>query len=346
MFLTVCQPTESAPGIKMTKTSPVIYLLHGNDEFAIRSFLKDSLIPKMGGGADATMDITNLDGRTDRLEAIQGEVQTIPFLSKRRMVIIDNPISLTKSKDKIKEFFDSIPETTALVLIEGVLAPPRKNKNKQHWLLEWVQMNSDRCWAKGFTLPTGQGMTNWIQEQAAEMGGHFEVPAAQLLASLIDEDPRLANMEINKLLTYVDFARPVNEADVAELVSDVRPGDIFDMVDAIGYGDGKKAMFMLRRLLEHSDALPLFGMIVRQFRLLIQVRELVDENPTQDHFNIAKTIGSHPYPIKKIMPQVKLFSLDQLKIIFHQLSDVDQAIKTGKLDGALALDLLVASLTQ
>ena len=53
----------------LSKPSPVIYLLHGNDEFAIQSFLKESLIPKMGGGADATMDITNLDGNTDRLDA-------------------------------------------------------------------------------------------------------------------------------------------------------------------------------------------------------------------------------------------------------------------------------------
>ena len=104
-------------------------------------------------------------------------------------------------------------------------------------------------------------------------------------------------------------------------------------------------MFMLRRLLENSDPLPLFGMIVRQFRLLIQVRELVDENPAQDHFSIAKQIGSHPYPIKKLMPQVKLFTLEQLKKIFHQLSEVDQAIKTGQLEGTLALDLLIASLT-
>ena len=189
-------------------------------------------------------------------------------------------------------------------------------------------------------------MTRWIEEKATEMGGVFDHQAAELLASYIDEDPRLANMEITKLLTYVDHARPVTTEDVTNLVSDVRQGDVFEMVDAVGYGDGKKAMFMLRRLLEDSDPLPLFGMIVRQFRLLIQVRELLDENPGTDHFAIAKQIGSHPYPIQKLMPQVKLFSLEQLKLIFHQLSEVDQAIKTGKLESALALDLLVASLTQ
>jgi DNA polymerase-3 subunit delta len=189
-------------------------------------------------------------------------------------------------------------------------------------------------------------MTSWIENQAAGMGGEIETEAARLLASYLDEDPRLAKMEITKLLTYVDFARPVTEEDVKKLVADVRQGDVFEMVDAIGYGDGKKAMFMLRRLLEDSAALPLFGMIVRQFRLLIQVRELLDENPAQDYQTIAQMIGSHPYPIKKILPQAKIFNLDQLKTIYHELSNIDQAIKTGQLEDELALDLLVASLTQ
>jgi DNA polymerase-3 subunit delta len=189
-------------------------------------------------------------------------------------------------------------------------------------------------------------MTRWIHDQANQLGGIIEEPAAQLLASYLDEDPRLANMEITKLLTYVDFARPVTEMDVKNLVADVRQGDVFEMVDAIGYGDGKKALFMLRRLLEEGDPLPLFGMIVRQFRLLIQVRELLDETPGQDHYTIAKQIGSHPYPIQKIMPQAGLFDLGQLKTIFHELSKIDQSIKTGQLEPELALDLLVASLTQ
>jgi DNA polymerase-3 subunit delta len=144
----------------------------------------------------------------------------------------------------------------------------------------------------------------------------------------------------------VDYSRPITERDVKNLVSDVRQGDVFEMVDAIGYGDGVKAMQMLRRLLEEGDALPLFGMIVRQFRLLIQVRELLDEDPAQDHKTIADKIGSHPYPVQKILPQARLFNLDQLKAVYHQLSEVDLAIKTGQLEGGLALDLLIASLTQ
>ncbi len=327
----------------MSTSSPTIYLLHGNDEFAIRSFLNEQLKPKMGDSSEAAMDITTLDGNTQKLDGIKSETHAMPFLAKRRMVVLNNPLKLTKSKanqEKFLNLLESVPPTTALILVENEI--PKSGQ----WLIHWVQKHKDRCWSRIFSLPTGGAMTRWIQDQAKEGGGKFHNEAAQLLASYIDEDPRLAKKEIEKLLTYVDFSRPVSEADVRTLTADVRQGDIFEMVDAIGNGDGKTAMFMLRRLLEDSEPLSLFGMIVRQFRLMIQVRELLDEDPSQDHNTIAKKMGSHPYPIKKIIPKVKQFTLPRLKTIYHQLSDVDQAMKTGQLDFTLALDLLIASLTQ
>ena len=327
----------------MSNSSPSVYLLYGNDEFAIRSFLDERLKARMGESSDTTTDITTLDGRTKSLEAIQAETHTMPFLAKRRMVVLNHPLSLAKGKTKQGKFIElleTVPPSTALVLIEDTVL------DTKHWLLNWAKEHNDQAWSQLFTLPRGGAMTRWIMDQAQAMGGEFSSPAAQILASYIDEDPRLAKSEINKLLTYVDHSRAVTEDDVRALVADVRQGDVFEMVDAIGYGDGEKALKMLRRLLADGEALPLFGMIVRQFRLLIQVRELLDENPGLSPEDMAGEIGVHPYPIKKITPQAKLFNLPQLKRIYHQLSDLDQAIKTGRLEDKLALDLLIASLTQ
>ncbi|MCK5794228.1 MAG: DNA polymerase III subunit delta [Anaerolineales bacterium] len=325
----------------MSDQSPSVYLLHGNDEYAIRSFLEERLKPKMG--EETTMDITTVDGGSKTIESIKTETQTVPFLTERRMVVIQNIKAMTKGKTNQEKFIsllDAVPSTTALVLIEDELL-----ENK-HFLIKWIKKNPERSWMQVFALPKGPAMTHWILAQAKDMGGSFENQAAQLLASYIDENPRLAKSEIDKLLIYVDYSRPVTETDVRDLVADVRQGDVFEMVDAIGYGDGQKAMFMLRRLLEDNKPLSLFGMVIRQFRLLIQVRELMDENPGQDHNEIALRIGSHPYPIKKIMPQAKIFTLPQLKIIYHQLSEIDESIKSFQLEEELALDLLIATLTQ
>jgi len=159
----------------------------------------------------------------------------------------------------------------------------------------------------------------------------------------VGDDPRLAVQEIEKLLAYVNYQRPVDPDDVEYLVAYAGETSVFDMVDALGARDGREAQRLLHRLLEEDDPLRLFGMVVRQFRLLLLTRELLDAG-TRDT-EIATAIKSHPFVVRKLRGQVRNFSLPQLEVIYHKLLDIDQAIKTGKTDGDVALDTFVAALT-
>ena len=57
------------------------------------------------------------------------------------------------------------------------------------------------------------------------------------------------------------------------------------MVDAIGNRNGREALLRLHRLLEDEDPHPVFGMIVRQFRLIIQARECLEHGTTRARFS-------------------------------------------------------------
>lgn len=327
----------------MSKDTPTVYILHGDDEFGIQELINQKLKPLMGESANAEMNITSLDGAEISLSELESETHALPFLTDRRMVILSNPLMLGRRANDQEDFLallETIPESTACILKVDQLL------DEKHWLRQWSQAHPSLTWQKSFTLPQGQNMARWIQNRAQDQGGTFSLDAARLLAVYINEDPRLASQEIEKLLTYVNFEREVTEEDVRKLTADVRQGDVFEMVDAISRGDGETAMRMLRRQLQEKSALPLFGMIVRQFRLLIQVREILDQDPKRDRFRIAEDLDVHPYPIKKIIPQTKRFTLPQLERIYHQLSDVDAAMKSGQLDQELALDMLIAALTQ
>jgi len=327
----------------MNKDSPAVYILYGDDEFALQGFINQKLKPLMGDAANAEMDITHLDGAEITLRDLHAETHSMPFLTQRRMVILSQPLSLASSQKVRKEFLkqlEDIPASTACILKID------RDLGQNHWLMKWAAAHPQHTWQRSFSLPTGGAMTRWIQDQAQERGGGFTGKAAQLLGAYVNENPRLASQEIDKLLTYVNFQRQVTVEDVQKLTADVRQGDVFEMVDAISRGDGETAMRMLRRQLQENHPLALFGMIVRQFRLLIQVREILEVDPRRDHHSIANELNQHPYPIQKILPQAKQFTLPQLEAIYHKLSDVDLAMKTGQLDQELALDMLIASLTR
>jgi len=327
--------------------SPVIYIFHGDDEFAINE-LVSTLEEKVRESDTSGMNITRLDGAGFVLDNLVATTQAMPFLSERRLVILINPLGSMKSQ-KIREQFlsvlENIPETTALVLQinRPLVSTYEKRKGVRHWLQKWADNCRDRVFEKECLLPQGQEMVNFIQRKAKEMGGDIDERAAYHLAEFVNDNPRLAVLEIEKLLVYVDCKRPVEIGDVEKLTPNQGEANVFKMVDALSNRDSKIAQKLLNRLLEDDDPLRLFGMIVRQYRLLLLTKEL--SNNGYGEAEIAKKLKIFPFVSRKLINQVRNYSVDDLKNIYHQLLQTDLSIKTGKVEGGTAIDILVSSLT-
>jgi DNA polymerase III subunit delta len=326
-------------------STPVVYLLHGEDEFAIAQFVA-GLEARVGDPATASMNITRLDGRTsDPAEAFSAAA-AMPFLANRRLVILYHPLARLSGKAAQGSFLEQlerVPASSALVLVEDKdLTDPRdRRKGKLHWLEKWAQAHPGLAYQKVFSLPRGAAMTRWIQERARSAGGQFTPQAAGLLVTLVGEEPRQVDQEILKLLTYVNFRRPVDVDDVENLTADTAQGDIFAMVDALGNQEGHAALAMLHRLLEMQDPIAIFGMVVRQFRLLLLAREVLDAGGQKAQ--VAQLLRLHPYVAEKISDQARHFDLAPLELLYHRLLDLDVAIKTGQMPADLVLDTFLAN---
>lgn len=327
--------------------APIVYVLHGDDEFAIADFIS-GMEAKLGDPAAASMNITRLEGQATSMDALVSITHAMPFLTDRRLVILTDPLGRMKSptaRDKFKSTLETIPSTTALALvIHRPLVTPREKRNGvQHWLQTWGSAQGGRVYIREFTLPQGPQMAHWIQNKAVELGGTFSSQAAAQLAEYVLEDPRLAAQEIEKLLAYVNYKRPVDPDDVGQLTPYAAEGNVFEMVDALGNRNGPLALRMLHRLLEEDEPLRLLGMIVRQFRLLLLTRELLDSGNREAE--IAKQLKTYPFVARKLIGQVRHFSLSNLEEIYHKLLEVDEAIKTGQVPAEVVLDTLITSLT-
>jgi DNA polymerase-3 subunit delta len=125
----------------------------------------------------------------------------------------------------------------------------------------------------------------------------------------------------------------------------VAEADLFQMVDAMAEGRGQAALTLMHRLLEDkSDPFSLYGMMVRQFRLLLLAKEYLSAGGYPG--GMADAIGVHKFVAQKLAQQSRAFSLEQLEGIYRALLDNDLKIKTGRIKPELALDLLVARLAK
>ncbi len=320
----------------------MFYIFHGEDTFSCAEALAE-FKAKMGDPAMVDLNTTRLDGHSVDMAGLIHHCDTMPFMSDRRLVVVQGLLErLSKQGEAEYEaalvnYLPTLPETTRLVFVETVELP------KWHPVVE-LALRHEAGFVKTFVLPQGRELERWIRRRVEAAGGSISPAALNALSIYVGSDLYQLAQEIAKLVDYTGGKRAIEEKDVQLLTPHVREGSVFEMVDALGRQDGRTAGRIYHQLLDMGEQpLMLLSMIVRQFRLMIQIKELAPRLLTPEA--IARELGQNPYPVKKIMQQARNFTMPQLRGIYHRLLEADVEIKTGRTEAALALDLLIAELS-
>jgi DNA polymerase-3 subunit delta len=319
---------------------PNVFFLYGNDEFAIARRVRE-FESEFPDPTSADMNTARLEARTMSENDLNNAVNAMPFLAPKRLVILSNPsgkFSKPTERKKFEEFLSNVPDTARMVMVE-TLEPKEADK---HWLNKWAEKNKDAIKTQGFMRPRAKEMAGWMMNEAKNQSGQLEPRAAARLAEMVGTDTRQAGMEIAKLLAYVNWARPVKIEDVEAVSIVTAEVDIFTLVDALANGQTGEAQKLLHRMLENEEAFALWGMVIRQFRLLLQAREVIDARGMVP--DVQEALGVHPFVAEKVYGQAKRIPMTVLENIYHQLLLMDESAKNGQVALDLALDMFVGEL--
>ncbi|MCI0393716.1 MAG: DNA polymerase III subunit delta [Chloroflexi bacterium] len=313
----------------------MFYVFHGDDEHSQKETLAE-LQRKLGDPAMLELNTARFEGQGVSFSELRHACDSIPFLADKRLVIVANLLSQTPPfLDELLAYLPDLPETTRLVFLESKTLPAA------HPILKLAE-KSGQGYAKAFARPEGSELERWIRQRVKTAGGHIAPQAVQLLALNAGNDLRLLDNEIEKLVLYKG-GETIEAQDVTLLCPYVAEASVFDLVDALGSRNGRTAAQLLhKKTLEGADPFFLFSMFVRQFRLLIQVKELAEEG--RRPAEIAKALAIRDFVAGKLHQQSQHFTLLQLEQIYAHLLEIDVAVKTGRTDMPTALDLLVAGL--
>lgn len=324
---------------------PSVFLLFGDDSHAMEAFVRE-MIARMGDPGMAELNTTRMDGKTPSEAELVTAVMAMPFLSERRLVILTHPLARAQGKEGKERFLgllEQVPPSTALVLLveDQPFRGDWDTLRAGHWLRKWVQEAGPKALERVCALPAPADMPAWVQKEVRKQGGSFTPDATRSLAAAVETNTELAVQEITKLLTYAD-GRTVEAEDVDLLCAPIGQGNIFNLVDAAAEGRTAEALRELHTLLEFQEAAMVFGMLVRQYRLLIQAREIVDEGGGADQ--IGRLLNQKGFVSNKLARQVRRFSMDDLREIYHRLLQLDEDSKSGQGDLITGLDTFVAGL--
>jgi DNA polymerase-3 subunit delta len=347
----------------------MVYLFLDCDEYLLAERLAE-LKAGLGDPELAAINMLELAGEKTSASDLLAHANMMPFLCERRLVIatgylahLDKRMAASKSPTGtvygeaayLLDGLAGMPDTCDLVFIEHELDKRRalwrgfsagetaqKPERKLGGLEALVK-------AKTIVLatletPDARALPGWIQQRARQKRLVVDGRAVQMLADFVGRDLRRLDNELEKLSLYAD-GRPISPEYVRLLVSDDSEEMIWNLTDGLSQRNGRAAMTALAELWRNEQQNPfgLLSSIARQYRLIIKVKTLMQQGMNNE-FDIAKTIGEKPFPVKKAMQVSGRYGFAELDDIMERLLDANLAMTTGA-DQATEIDVLTAELT-
>jgi DNA polymerase-3 subunit delta len=333
----------------------MLYILHGRDDFSRReelSRIKASL--DSDGMLSSNTDV--LDGRGVTLEQLTGICDTVPFLASHRLVVVEGLLGCFEVSDRsrrggarpkrgpgpelerwlaLTEYVPRLPASTTLVLIDDELSA-------ENHLLQALRAHAEVI---EFRVLRPGAVLQWVLDRAARQGLDISPAAARLLAELVGNNLWVLANEMDKLAAYAQ-GRRIEGADVRALVSAARDVNVFAMVDAVVERRAPVALRLLRQqVAAGADGGYLLAMVMRQYRLIIQAKDLSLSRITTQEIGQRLGIGSE-FVLQRVLDQADRYSLARLKAAYRRLLEADEGVKRGRYSEGLALELLVHDLAR
>lgn len=311
----------------------MIYLLYGADELSRSEALhalKSAIPPDL-----AELNLTVLEGRKLKLEALAAACEALPFLAEQRIVIVEDALKSLKAgdaRDAIKNYLPRVPDSATLVFVE------REDVDKRSALFTALKKLAT---VREFQPREGAELQRWLAERAARLDAKLAPPAATLLAEFVGNDSRALLNELHKLAAYVGPNGTITPDGVRLLVHDTSESSVFAFVDALAARQLGPALALLHELFADGQAaIYLLFMVGRQVRILVQVKELADQRLRPDA--MAAELKQNPFVIRKAVDQAARFTHANLLELHDRLVELDHWTKTGRIEAEAALELLVA----
>jgi DNA polymerase III subunit delta len=269
---------------------------------------------------------------------IWSEMLSSPFLAEKRMVVVENVLA-SKHDDLIEQITERVsaggfPESNIIVFWEGEDEPKAKAKKELFALLKAEK------YATEFALLDDRKREVWIQDEVKKHTMTISRDAVNYLSVNTGGDLWLTHNVIEQVCAYVS-AREITKTDVMLFVDPTADDNIFALVDAVVSKQFARAQKLISDQYKvGKEPQYILAMLIRQYRILIQLADLFAHQDGVSSDMAAKKLGIHPFVAKKTLPLVKRVSLAELQAIHTELFEIDKKTKYGA-NAAVLLDVFV-----
>lgn len=309
------------------------YLFYGTEQYLKMKYinlLKKTLLEV----STEAMNFDIFEGNKQDIASILDSAETLPFLSDKRFLIVkESGLFQTGRKndtEKIANYIKTIPDTTCILFVEN-------DVDKRGKLYKVVAKYGYIAEMNGLSE---KELLYWIIRECKKNKFEIETKIASYLLYVVGSDMIQLEAEIKKLGSFLPENAQVTSYDIDIVCTKSLETKIFDLINAMINGQSKDAITIYHNLLLMKESpLMVLAMIIRQFRMILQCKVLLEQRQSQSE--IAYKMKIRDFMVREYSKQSKYFKIGELKQALNYCLQTDINIKTGKISSELALELLI-----
>ena len=279
---------------------------------------------------DDSMNFSAYEGKGINPKEVIDLAETLPFFADRRVILIENSGFFKNSCEELAEYMPQIPKTTHFIFVEDEI-------DKRSKLYKAVK-NAGKI--VEFTSQTEELLTRWVLTRIKKEGKNITGSVMQLFLNKVGNDMGNIDRELEKLLCYCMEKEVIEAADVEAVTTEQTTNKVFDMVNAIAEHNQRKALDLYYDLLTLKEPpMRIMYLISRQFQILLNIKDMSGKG--FDNAAMAKNAGIPPFAVRRNLSQAKGFTMQQLKQAIRDGVDYEEAVKTGRMNDQMAVELFL-----
>lgn len=304
-----------------------VYLLCGSESY-LKRFYRNKLRDAVLGDGDQ-MNSSYFQGKGTEEKEVIGISDTLPFFAERRVVVVEES-GWFKNQSGLADYIPNIPESTVLIFVESEV-------DKRNRLYKAVA----KCGTVSeMNTPEERELKVWVASNLKRAGKSITERTIEFLLERVGTDMENLENELEKLICYAYDRDVITTEDVRAVCSEQISGKIFQMMEAIGMKKQDRALQYYYDLLALRESpMSILFLTIRQFNLLMQAKEL--NRLHMDSKTIASKLGIPPFSVSKYLAQAKNFPSSVLREAVEYGTQLEEEIKTGRIQDRIAVELLI-----
>ncbi len=305
-----------------------VYLLYGEEDY-LRSQYRDKL-KKALTGDDDSMNYHYFEGKDVPIGEIIDLAETLPFFADRRVIVIENSGLFKHGGENLAEYLTTCAETAFFVFAE-------KEIDKRSKLYKAV---SAKGRAIEFKAQDENILKRWILGILKKENKKITERDLEFFLEKTGTSMENISKELEKLLCYCMDSEIITGKEIEEICTRQVNNQIFDMMNSIADKKQKQAMEMYYDLLTLKEPpMRILFLLARQFNILLQVKDLKKKG--HDNKAIGEAVGLPGFIAGKYVTQAGRFSTADLKQAVIDCVEAEEAVKTGKMNDVMSVELLL-----